>query len=219
MKTYLEQIGRFLLLLLAIQIGRALIITGLWRILQPAPDSPLWPTMDMVAFGGIGIGLLVLARPSRKDLALDWDSAPRWETAAYIGVGILTLALVASTFLLQSDLFVANIATAIVLPIFEELLFRGWGWTQLKRAASFKHASLINWLVISLLFGVWHFGYLDIYILKVSPLNPGMDWRVFFLMKFLTTLLIGLLVGIPRWRTGRVYGSLLLHSLINLFGR
>jgi membrane protease YdiL (CAAX protease family) len=37
-------------------------------------------------------------------------------------------------------------------------------------------------------------------------------------MKFLTTLVIGLIVGLPRWRTRRVYGSLILHSLINLFG-
>jgi membrane protease YdiL (CAAX protease family) len=219
MKPYLRQVGRFLLLLLAIQIGRALIITGLWRILQPAPDSPLWATMDMVAFGGIGIGLLVLAHPSRKDLALDWETAPRWEVAAYIGVGILILGLVIGTFFLQADLYITNINSAIVIPIFEELLFRGWGWTRLERAASFKHSSLVNWLVISLLFGLWHFGYLDIYILKVAPSIPHMDWGNFFLMKFLTTLLIGLLVGIPRLPSRRVYGSLLLHSLINLFGR
>ena len=30
---------------------------------------------------------------------------------------------------------------------------------------------------------------------------------------------IDLVVGLPRWRSGRVYGSLILHSLINLFGR
>ena len=39
------------------------------------------------------------------------------------------------------------------------------------------------------------------------------------MMKFLTALIIGLIVGIPRWLTGRVYGSLILHALINLFGR
>jgi membrane protease YdiL (CAAX protease family) len=46
-----------------------------------------------------------------------------------------------------------------------------------------------------------------------------MDWGVFFVMKLLTTLVIGLIVGLPRWRSGRVYGSLILHSLINVFGR
>ena len=76
----------------------------------------------------------------------------------------------------------------------------------------------MHWLVTSLLFGIWHVGYLDIYLLKVAPANPGMDWSGFIVMKFLTTFVIGLLVGVPRWRSGRVYGSIILHSLVNLFG-
>jgi hypothetical protein len=219
MKTYLQQIGRLLLLLLVIQIGRGLIITGLWRLLQPAPDSPLWATMDMVAFGLIGISLLLYVRPSRRQLALDWKNAPRWELAVYIGMGILTLGLVISTYFLQSDLFIININSALVIPIFEELLFRGWSWGQLRKVSFFKGSAFANWLIISFLFGLWHFGYMDIYLLKVAPANPNMDWGFFLLMKFLTTLVIGLIVGIPRWRTGRVYGSLILHAIINLFGR
>jgi membrane protease YdiL (CAAX protease family) len=218
-KPYIQQISRFLLLLLAVQIGRGLIITGLWRILQPAADSPIWASMDMVAFGVIGITLLLLYRPSRQQLALDWKDAPRWELAVYLGLGMLTLGLVASTYFLQSDLFVININSAVVIPIFEELLFRGWGWGRLEKTPSFKASGFVNWLVISLLFGLWHFGYLDIYLLKVAPANADIDWGVFFVMKFLTALVIGLIVGLPRWRTGRVYGSLILHSLINLFGR
>jgi membrane protease YdiL (CAAX protease family) len=219
MKTYTSQIGRFLLLLLGIQIVRALIITGLWRLLHPAPDSPLWAYMDIIAFGLIGISLVLYFRPSREQLGLDWRSARQWELVAYIGTGILTLALVISTYFLQPDLFVGNINSAIVIPIFEEFLFRGWGWSQLEKSASFKASGFASWLTISLLFALWHFGYMDIYVLKVAPANPNMEWGFFFLMKFLTTFVIGLIVGIPRWRTGRVYGSLILHSLINVFGR
>ena len=219
MKTYLEQIGRFLLVLLAVQIGRGLIITGLWRLLQPAGDSPLWAYMDMVAFGVIGLSLLILYRPSADQLGLDWRTAPRWELVAYILLGTLTMVLVLSTYFLQPDLLPININAAIVVPVFEEILFRGWGWHQLERTQTAKGSGFIHWLVISLLFGLWHFGYLDIYLLKVAPANPGMDWGVFFLMKFLTTFVIGLLVGLPRWRSGRVYGSIILHSLINIFGR
>ena len=154
MKTYLAQIGRFLLVLLAIQVGRVLIITGLWRILQPAHDSPLWSYMDMVAFGIIGISLLVLFHPSRAEFGLDWNMAPRWELVIYIGLGIFTLALIFSTYFLQPDVFVANLDAAIVIPIFEELLFRGWGWHYLEKAASFKNSRLDSWLVISLVFGL-----------------------------------------------------------------
>ncbi|HLO16281.1 MAG TPA: CPBP family intramembrane glutamic endopeptidase [Anaerolineales bacterium] len=161
MKPYLGQIGHFLLVLLAIQVGRGLIITGLWRILQPAKDSPIWAYMDMVAFGIVGISLLVFFRPSAAQIALDWKTIPRWELVIYIGLGIFILALIFSTYFLQPDLFAANLNSAIVIPIFEELLLRGWGWNQLEKVASFKGSLLINWLVISLLFGLWHFGYLS----------------------------------------------------------
>jgi hypothetical protein len=219
MKPYIQQIGRLLLLLLAIQIVRALIISSLWRLLQPAPDSPIWAYMDIIAFGLIGISLLLWFRPSRKQLALDWGTAHRWELAIYIGIGVLTLGLVVSTYFLQPDLFVNNINSAIVIPLFEEFLFRGWAWGRLRRTASFRASGFVNWLVISFLFGLWHFGYMDIYLLRVAPANPDLDWGFFLLMKFLTTLIIGLIVGLPRWRSGRLYGSLLLHSLINIFGR
>lgn len=219
METYLQKIGRFFLLLLSIQIFRVLIITGLWRFLHPPPDSPIWAYMDIMAFGLIGIGLLLWFRPSREQLALDWRTAPRWEMTGYAVLGLLTFGLVISTYFLQTALFVGNLNSAIVIPIFEEFLFRGWGWGQLERSASFRASGFANWLVISLMFGLWHFGYMDIYLLKVAPANPNMDWGNFLLMKFLTVLVLGLIVGLPRWRTGHVYGSLILHSLINVFGR
>ena len=219
MKPYVQQISRFALLLLAVQIVRALIITGLWRLLHPAPDSPIWDYMDIIAFGLIGISLLLWFRPSQKQLALDWRMARRWELVVYVAMGVLTLGLVIGTYFLQPDLFVSNIRSAIVIPIFEEFLFRGWGWGRLRRTASFRASGFVNWLVISFLFGLWHFGYMDIYLLRVAPANPAMDWGFFFLMKFITTFVIGLMVGLPRWRTGRLYGSLILHSLINVFRR
>ncbi len=217
MKTYLQPIGRFLVLLLAIQIVRALIITGLWKVVQPASDSA-WAIMDMVAFASVGIGLLLLFRPAGTQLGLEWETAPRLERVAYIGMGILTL-LLFSTYFLQADLFVANLNAALSFPIFEELLFRGWGWGKLDKAALFKWSRVVDWLVISFLFGLWHFGYVDIYLLQMAPANPGMNWGMFFVMKFLTTFSIGLVVGIPRWRTGHVYGSIILHTLVNIFGK
>jgi uncharacterized protein len=219
MEIYLQKIGRFLLLLLTIQIVRALILTGLWRFLHPTPDSPLWAYIDIFVFGLIGIGLLLWFRPSREQLALDWRTAPRWEMVVYAVFGLLTLGLVISTYFLQPALFVRNLNSALVIPIFEEFLFRGWGWRQFEQSAFFKASGFANWLLISFLFGLWQFGYLDIYLLRVAPANPAMDWGNFLLVKFLTALVIGLIVGLPRWRSGRLYGSLILHSLIDVFGR
>lgn len=219
MKDYLRQVGKFLLLLVAVQITRGLIYPGLWKILQPEGDSLLWVIMDMIAFCLVGEGLLLIFNPSAEQLSLEWNSAPRWERIAYLSAGGLILLLIGISYFLGPDILVTNIGTVIILPMFEEFIFRGWDWKQLEQIDLGKYSQVIHWLVISFLFGIWHFGYMDVYLLKMAPANPGMDWGNFFVMKFLTTFVIGLIVGIPRWCTGRVYGSIILHALVNLFGR
>jgi hypothetical protein len=56
-------------------------------------------------------------------------------------------------------------------------------------------------------------------MLKIAHDKTNMDWGFFLLMKIMTTLVKGLTVCIPRWLTRKEYRSLILHSLINLFGR
>jgi len=65
---------------------------------------------------------------------------------------------------------------------------------------------------------LWIYGYLSTQGRSIQS-KYGLGNFLRFVMKFLTTFIIGLIVGIPRWRTGHVYGSLILHSLINIFGR
>ncbi len=180
------------------------------------------PSVGIYGYGGIWLAGHRLADLLASLRSRSW---PRLENHATLGAACLHPAghsqrgSGVSTYFLQPDQFAVNINSALVIPIFEELLFRGWGWTKLEQTPGFRGSGLLHWLVISLLFGIWHFGYADIYILKVAPAVPSMDWGNFLLMKFLTTFIIGLIVGLPRWRAGRVYGSMILHTLINLFGR
>jgi hypothetical protein len=219
MSSTLKTILRFLLLLLGIQAVRALLICGMWALWHPTGDSITWIYMDMVSFLLVGAGLFLIFRPNPQQLGLSWKDAPKLERWAYIlGGGIIVL-MVAGSYFFSPEVLITNIQTVIILPIFEELLFRGWGWKQVEQANPAKHAGLVCWLLISFFFGIWHFGYMDIYILKVAPLWPEMQWGSFLLMKFLTTFVIGLVVGLPRWKTGRVYGSYLFHAMINLIGR
>jgi len=219
MKNYFKQIGKILLLIGILQLVRGLIYTGLWKLLQPQGDSLLWFIMDMIAFCLVGEGLLLIFRPSEAQLSLEWGAAPHWERIAYLAAGGLIFVLVGTSYFLGPDILVTNIATVVILPMFEEFIFRGWGWKQLEQIDLGKYSQVIHWLVISFLFAIWHFGYMDVYLLKMAPLNPGMKWGMFFIMKFITTFIIGLIVGLPRWKTGRMYGSFVLHALINLFGR
>jgi membrane protease YdiL (CAAX protease family) len=175
--------------------------------------------MDMIAFCFVGYVLLLIFHPSAEQVSLEWEAAPRWERIGYLAAGSLGLVLVGTSYFLGPDILVTNIGTVVILPMFEEFIFRGWGWKQLEQVDLGKYSQVIHGLVISLLFAIWHFGYLDVYILKMAPMQPDMVWSNFFVMKFVTTFVIGLIVGIPRWLTGRMHGSFLLHALINLFGR
>ena len=219
MKNYLRQVGKILLLLVIVQAARGLVFTGLWKFLQPQGDSLQWVIMDMIAFCLVGEGLLLLFNPSTNQLSLEWNSAPRWERIASIAGGVLIFALVGTSIFLGPDILVINIGTVIILPMFEESIFRGWGWKQLEQVDLGKYSQVIHWLVISLLFAIWHFGYMDVYLLKMDVLRPVTNWGEFFLFKFLTTFMIGLIVGAPRAFTRRAHGSFLFHALINLFGR
>ena len=212
---YAKKIVRFVIFLCAVQLLRSLVIYRLWAWLQPSVGSHLWYWMDMAAFTIVGAAALITFRPSAASLGLRLEGASRLERVASLGGIIFLLGMVISSYLIAPSLLLVNVSTVIFLPLFEELLFRGFGWGQLERAGM---PPWLNWLTVSLLFAVWHFGYLDIYLLKMAPMWPNLDWGEFFLMKFLTTFLIGLVVGLPRWRTGRMYGSLALHMLINLFG-
>jgi len=217
----IKTIGNFFLLLIAIQIGRGLLTWGAYSLLKPTrTDSPIWSYIDIFTFTIIGLVLLLAMRPSPQSVGLEWKTARRWEKAAYVSGGILVGGLfITGTVLVGPNLAAANIASVVVFPIFEELLFRGWGWGSLEKEKAGRWRGLFHWLIISLLFGIWHFGYMDIYLLKIWPTWPDMQWGTFLLMKFLTAFLIGLFVGLPRWKTGRVYGAILLHMFINIFGR
>jgi uncharacterized protein len=219
MNNYLKQVGKILLLLVSVQLVRGLIYTGLWKLLQPQGDSLQWVIMDMIAFCVVGEGLLLIFHPSAEQVSLTWTAAPRWERIAYLAGGGLILFLVATSFFFGPDILVTNIGTVIILPLFEEFIFRGWSWKQLEQVDLGKYSQVIHWLVISLLFGIWHLGYMDVYILKMAPMQPNMVWSEFLVMKLITTFIIGLIVGAPRGVTRRAYGSFLLHALINLFGR
>jgi hypothetical protein len=214
---YAKQLVGFVVFLFAVQIVRALVICRLWAWLQPpTADSPLWAWMDMAAFILVGVAILLAFRPSAASLGLRLRGASRLETVASISGVVLLLGLVASSWWLDPAVLLVNVSTVVILPLFEELIFRGWGWGRLEHSGA---PQWLNWLVISFLFGLWHFGYVDIYALRVAPAWPEMNWGMFLLMKFLTTFVIGLVVGLPRWRTKRAYGALILHGLVNLFGR
>jgi membrane protease YdiL (CAAX protease family) len=89
----------------------------------------------------------------------------------------------------------------------------------LEAALSGKSAGLWTWLLTTALFGLWHVGYVD-HLLRVLPLHSETaSLGVVLIWKVIIGGAVGFLAGWVRWRSGQVYGALLVHGLWNLFGR
>ncbi len=211
----LAEIG---LALLLIQAARAGLVVLIWRIWKPQMEAD-WAWVNIAVYLLCGLGVWLVLRPTARELGLPWREMPRGERTFYVAAGGSLLALVVTSLGFGTEILLQNAASMLVLPLFEETIFRGWAWNKLENSLKGKPAGLALYLGISVLFSLWHLGYMDVYMLKAMPANPGLEWGTFLAMKLLTTLMIGLVIGLARWRTKKLYAPLLVHGLINLFGR
>lgn len=66
-----------------------------------------------------------------------------------------------------------------------------------------------------LLFALWHFGYVDSIAARI-----GLDGLGYvMLMKAAVGFVYGVIVGFVRYKTKNAYASMLLHGIMNVFGR
>ncbi len=209
--------GRFALLMLVLQAVRAGVTLYEWNRIGPGDMELLWNQIHLVSFAVAVPAFLLLTRPSIKDLGLDLRRVAARERAFYLNIGGLLVALIYALRLRDSQLLERNLVFAVVVPVYEELLFRGYGWTKIRQAGR-HYPEWITLAVVTILFGAWHLGYGDILLLRAIPYNfatePPLATAV--LLKLGAALVLGLVSGIVRWRTGHVYGSILIHGFWNL---
>lgn len=97
---------------------------------------------------------------------------------------------------------------ALFVPIGEELLFRGWLFALFEKLWPRRTASLTNplpasvWLT-SLAFSLWHLQ------------NLARDPVPYVAFQCVYTLMTGLWLGYLRWKSGKLFPSILAHAAIN----
>lgn len=133
---------------------------------------------------------------------------------SYIVVTIIFVLLLVSTPSNYTEGIQAIILlgySSLITPIFEELLFRGYVWNRL--SVIFKCGPSV-YLWSSFLFGIWHLGYFDSFAFRVeTDLVQALIW------KMITGLCYGLILGLLRWKTRNCFSTMLLHGVMNIFGR
>ena len=101
--------------------------------------------------------------------------------------------------------------SSIVTPVFEEFIFRGYIWNELNQIFTSEWKTYI---VTTIFFALWHLGYISSIAFRVeNNLLNVMIWKV------ITGLCFGIVLGAVRLKTKNCYSTMLLHGVMNLFGR
>jgi membrane protease YdiL (CAAX protease family) len=218
-KALLRSILKFFLILLAIQTVRAAAVWAFTFFFRPDFNSSLWVWLDIVLFPLLGLGIYLIFRPSLDDLGLSLEGEKKSTRQIYLVLVILLVGLVVSSIMYGTASLLDNFRSVLIVPLLEEFLFRGLGWTRIESALHTAQKGWITWLIVTFLFGVWHLGYADVLYLHVLPHQPSLNIPQILFFKVLVGWIIGAAVGFLRWRTGKVYSSVFLHGLWNVFGR
>jgi len=156
------------------------------------------------------VGIIVA---KKKDISL--SIFPQKNKLVYAAATIIILILIILTpIITEKTLFAITtlVSSTIITPIFEELIFRGYVWNKLEEKFDKKFTVYV---VTTLLFAFWHIGYIDTILFKVDINNVPFV----MLMKVITGLCFGIVLGAVRYKTRNCWSTILLHSLMNIFGR
>lgn len=134
----------------------------------------------------------------------------------YVIFSIIVLSIFVITPFITKNYALGDIISliyhALITVIYEEILFRGLVYKKIPNNEKYK------FILSSILFGLWHLGYVDSVIYRTSIFSPDANIMKIMIMKAITGTILGLIFGILRYKNKNVYSSMLLHMLINTTG-
>ena len=214
--NFLKLVLRIILALVIIQGVRAVIFCGLWTVVQPGTNIVLFQLLNGLTYIIMGIILLLYFKPSLKNLGLNWDDI-RLRTRIFYSLGLTLLVILAVspyTFEWEIQVLIMCLLFGIITPVFEELLFRGYIWGKISESGGMINPNGLTLITVTILFMVWHLGYVD--VLMLHPLAKG-NLTMIMISKMGIGLVLGLIVGYLRLKTGKTYASIIFHGLWNVF--
>ncbi|MEN6329727.1 MAG: CPBP family intramembrane glutamic endopeptidase [Methanobacteriaceae archaeon] len=214
-KPFLKLVFKIIMALLLIQIARALVMGSLWYLFGSTKSLTLFQLFNGLSLIIVGVILLLWFKPSFKDLGLDWEDMNMRNRILYLsGIGFLIfMAFTPYTFTWDPFLLVIGLVFGIITPAFEEMLFRGYIWGKIEKTPEIANQGLLTWITVTLIFSIWHLGYLDVFL--IHPQAVG-NLAILMASKLAIGLVLGLLVGYARLKTGKTYLSIILHGLWNV---
>jgi membrane protease YdiL (CAAX protease family) len=104
----------------------------------------------------------------------------------------------------------------LTTPVLEEVIFRGYCWDQLRKN---NFSDRATWIITSVIFGFFHLGYYYQigYATRFHPDAPPM--ADIMLTKILFSTVLGLMMGLIRWKSRKAFGPIIIHAILNIIGK
>jgi membrane protease YdiL (CAAX protease family) len=210
---------KFIIILLLIHLVNNAIIFLTLNTIVHNPSIPKYRLICSFSQIITLIFFVILTKPSTKELGIYWQDIKTKMKYLYVVGGLFVLLLVVSSYFIMWDIryyaLMTNINFGITTPILEELVFRGYSWAKFKEQGFSNIKTLIT---TSIIFGLFHLGYYYqiSYATQFHPDAPSMSKIMF--TKVVFTIILGLFLGLIRWKSQKVYGSIIVHSILNIVG-
>ena len=207
-KCKIKTIGFMILVLLLLSLSLFVIKRIIFFFVARTDFSDYMASMvSMIILTSI---ILRLSRKAEINLSIFPDKF----TVSYISVSIISVVLfIASPSNYKGGIepILLLVYSSIVTPVFEELIFRGYIWNELNQIFTSEWKTYI---ITTILFALWHLGYISSIAFRVEDdLLNVMIWKV------ITGLCFGIVLGAVRLKTRNCYSTMLLHGVMNIFGR
>ena len=205
------------LVLAAAQLVRGYTTWFLYDAVRPGLDDGRWYLVSALGFAAAAAALWLILKPRAVDLGLTWTAMTAGSRSSVMGLAVLLGAVVIYTLWASPELLPKYLYWVLLVPLFEELLFRGYLWGRIGEHLNGRWAPWLTFVAVTLLFGLWHLGYLDVLTLRVLPFGSAeISLADLLLRNVLVGWLVGALTGYARLRGGAIHGAFLLHALWNL---
>ena len=216
-KIKMYSLFRLIIILILIQLIRIVIKQATFELVDKNIfNNDLISLIEMVIFT---ILILIICKKRNIKLSIFPDIKSKKDKIGYLIATLIFAFLVISNFIFNvhsTGDAIAIIISIIATPIFEELIFRGYVWNELKNC--FENEFTI-YIISTVLFALWHLGYADSIWFRMTLNGKNTLFPTAMLWKVITGLCFGIVIGFVRYKLKNCYAAILVHSFMNNFGR
>ena len=204
---------KIIVLLMGLQIIRILLKQGAFLFFSYNKINDVIISIIIIFI----LTLFIIYKSKKDRITLDiFSYMKNKESKIYylIVTGAILLLIFTSPFFLTNpsiDTFLPLIYTSVMIPVYEEIIFRSYIWNTFKKE---NMNEIKIYFLTTILFSIYHIGYIDIIIMN----NGFNNMALIIFIKFSSMLSYGIFIGFFKYKIKNSYSCMLIHSFINIFG-